>query len=188
MDNVLLAPPVSVANQPYRVMAIDPAVKKDAFGIACGYRHRSGKIIVDGVHRFQKREGNIMIMPSEIDSYLSRVLPTLNVKVFLYDTWMYPHIIENVMRRGIKLEQHIVSYDDYSGWLDLESIDKLNVVYDDTLRLECDKLIVYPGAKPKVDHPSTGSKDMADCVCNCIQYIQNNKINTVPRLTGYRGF
>ena len=188
MDNVLLAPPVSVANQPYRVMAIDPAVKKDAFGIACGYRHRSGKIIVDGVHRFQKKEGNIMIMPSEIKAYLNRVFPTLNVKVFLHDTWMYTDIIEDVMRRGIKTEQHTVTYDDYSTWLDLESSDKTSVVYNDTLRLECDKLIVFPGAKPKIDHPSTGSKDMADCVANCIQYIYNNKLNTVPRLTGYRGF
>lgn len=188
MDNVLLAPPVSADNQPYRVMAIDPAVKKDAFGIACGYRHRSGKIIIDGVHRFQKKEGNIMIMPSEIKGYLNRVLPTLNVKVFLHDTWMYSDIIEEILHKGIRTEQHIVSYDDYSRWLDLESNEKLNVVYDDVLRLECDKLIVFPGAKPKIDHPSTGSKDMADSVANCIQYIYNNKLNQLPRITGFRGF
>lgn len=188
MTNVLLAPPVNVSDQPYRVMAIDPAVKKDAFGIACGYRHRSGKIIVDGVHRFQKREGNIMIMPSEIKAYLNRVLPTLNVKVFLHDTWMYTDILEEIMKRGIKTEQHIVDHKSYETWLDLESNGKLSVVYDDTLRLECDKLIVYPGKKPKVDHPASGSKDMADCVANVVEFIHGNKIATLPRLTGYRGF
>ena len=188
MDNVLLVPPLDVNNQPYRVMAIDPAVKKDAFGIACGYRHRSGKIIIDGVHRFQKKEGNIMIMPSEVKAYLNKVLPTLNVRVFLHDTWMYSDIIEEVMRKGIKTEQHIVTYNDYSTWLDLESNNKLSVVYDDALRLECDKLIVFPGAKPKIDHPSTGSKDMADSVANCIQYIYANKLNQLPKMTGYMGF
>ncbi|MFA5306085.1 MAG: hypothetical protein WC365_01410 [Candidatus Babeliales bacterium] len=188
MDNVLLAPPASVINQPYRVMAIDPAVKKDAFGIACGYRHRSGKIIVDGVHRFQKKEGNIMIMPSEIKAYLNRVLPTLNVKVFLHDTWMYSDIIEEIIHKGIKTEQHIVNYDDYSTWLDLESSGKVTVVYDDVLRLECDKLIVTPGQKPKIDHPSAGSKDMADSVANCMRYINENKLNTLPKMTGYMGF
>jgi hypothetical protein len=188
MTNVLHTPPISCDNQPYRVMAIDPAVKKDAFGIACGYRAASGKIIIDGVHKFTKKEGNIMIMPSEIDAYLNRVLPTLNIKVFLYDTWMYPHILENVMKRGIKLEQHIVNHKSYEAWLDLESNNRLSVVYSDDLRLECDKLVVFPGAKPKVDHPSTGSKDMADCCANCIEYLHDNKISTAPKISGLRGF
>lgn len=188
MTNVLHTPPISKEGQPYRVMAIDPAVKKDAFGIACGYRAPSGKIIVDGVHRFTKQEGNIMIMPSEIDAYIQRTLPTLNVKVFLHDTWMYPNIIEDISRMGIKTEQHIVDHKSYETWLDLESNSKLAVVYNDILRLECDKLIVVPGAKPKVDHPSTGSKDMADSVANVIEYLHGNKLALLPRFTGLRGF
>jgi hypothetical protein len=189
MTNVLVTPPISRGGQPYRIMAIDPAVKKDNFGIACGYKAPSGKIIIDGVHKFTKKEGNIMIMPSDVRTYLDRILPTLNVRLLLYDIWMFPDVLENVMLKGIKIEQHMVDYNSYQTWLDLESVNKTAVVYNDDLRLECDKLVVIPSArKPKVDHPLTGSKDMADCCANVIQYLYENKMLTVPKMTGLRGF
>lgn len=188
MTNVILNAPMTVEGQPYRVMSIDPATKKDGFGIACGYRASSGKIIIDGAHTFKKRDGNIMIMPSEIKAYLNKILPTLNIKTLVFDIWMYPDLLEDISKRGIKLEQHFTDYDSYNTWLDLEKNDKLKVVYHSDLELECNKLAVFPGKKPKVDHPITGSKDMADAVCNAIWYLHNNRVTTTPKFTGLRGF
>ena len=186
--NVLQNPPQSLTGQPYRIMAIDPAIKKDAFGIACGYKAPSGKIIIDGVHKFTKKDGNIMIMPSDIRNFINRTIPTLNIRVFMHDVWLYSDLIEDIIKRGIKTEQHIVTHKSYDTWLDLESSNKLSIVYNDDLRLECDKLVIIPGVKPKVDHPSTGSKDMADCCANIIEYLHNNRISHIPKLTGMKGF
>ena len=176
--------PTTVAS---RVMAIDPAVRNDAFGIACGYRDVVGNIIIDGVHKFEKMEGDPYIKPSEVEEFIFRQIPRLNVNAFVYDVWLFPNIIESIGNKfGLREEnecclKHIVSKEDYDRWRGLQdnpSDYTLSVVYDETLEREVNDLVIVSGEsqKPRVDHQSSSSKDQADCVANCIWYLTTKQM------------
>lgn len=176
MVNILQLEEIPLMTDQFRVLAIDPAVTNDRFGIACGYTDRmTGGIVVDGAHRFTKREGDAFIRPSEIRKYLDYVIPRINANVFIFDTWMYPEIIEHVVGTyGMEYVKHIVSKEDYDRWKEQQSEDyptPVRVVYDEQLKYEAENLLVINERTPKVDHPFGGSKDTADCVANVIWYL-----------------
>lgn len=181
MTNVLASDYIPTKNIRHisRVMAIDPAVTNDSFGIACGYIDSIGDVIIDGVFRFSKNEGDVYISPREVENFIYSAIPRLNINAFVYDTWMFPNIIEEIkIRFGIEGQKHIVGKEDYDRWRGLqehpnESGRGLKVVYDKRLENEANNLIVksLASGKPKTDHPAGHSKDMADCVANCIWYL-----------------
>lgn len=176
-----------------RVMSIDPAVRNDAFGIACGYMNFNGDIIIDGVTKFVKEEGDAFISPSDVENFIFEAIPRLNVNHFVYDTWMFPNLIEDVqVKYGIIAEKHIVEKENYDMWRGLQESPgdfKLMVVEDEDLKREADSLIVKSQDTkiPKVDHPFTGSKDMCDTVANCIWYLTTTQeMNLVPDIVCLR--
>lgn len=182
MKNVLMDESYRDTEPIIRVMAIDPAYKNDAFGIACGYRHPLGDIIIDGVTKITNQG---VIGPDDISNFIYRAIPRLNVNHFVFDTWMFPNIIEDVHTKfGIEPIKHIVGKEDYDRWRGLQESPnsyKLMVVENEDLRRECENLIVKSGTK--VDHPTNGSKDMADCVSNCIWFLENNQtIDNMPQI------
>lgn len=176
INNVLLDQDV-VSTDVYRVMAIDPAVRNDAFGVAVGYKPMFGKIIIDGVRNFRRTEGEVFIRPSELSDFIFKAIDRLNVGALVYDTWMFPELIEKVgEQKGIECVKHIVLKEDYDRWRELQNSpdDYLSVVYDDDLKIEANDLVIVNtgSSKPKTDHRFGGSKDMADCVANCIWYLE----------------
>jgi hypothetical protein len=191
-EKVKLLPMVNVLKSDYvppqpvmRVMAIDPAVKNDAFGLACGYKDYNGDIIIDGVRNFKKLEGDPLISPKEVEGFIYDKIPKLNINYFVFDTWMFPNIIENIrLQFGIEPEKHVVSKEDYDRWRGLQNTPgdyRLHVVQDDELEKEVNDLIIKSGEsiKPKVDHQVSGSKDMADCVANCIWYLTDREMEVL---------
>lgn len=166
----------------FRVLAIDPAVTNDSFGIGCGYYdYNANSIIVDGVGRFVKKDGDVMIKPSDVWNTINYLIPKLNINVLLYDTWMYPDVIEKCdTEYGIEFIKHIVNKSDYDLWKGLQERKNddcsLSVVYDAILKQEAEELQIKPGPNPKVDHLSTGSKDSADCVANIIYYLFKTEV------------
>lgn len=192
MTNVLKSEYVPPSKSPIsRVMSIDPAVTNDSFGIACGFLNSAGDIVIDGVTKFTKTEGKIYISPREVEAFIFDRVRRLNIGAFVYDTWMYPNIIEELdIRFGIQAEKHIVTKEDYDMWKGLqehplESGHGLSVVYDEDLENEANNLIVkkLESGKPKVDHSANHSKDMADCVANCIWYLTSvEETVMVPRV------
>lgn len=181
MENVLKTMKVS----PFpvvRVLAIDPAVKNDAFGMAVGRVDSNGGIVVDGVIKFVKREGDPYISPMEIRAFMEMAIEKLNISYLVYDTWMFPDLIEHVrIKYGIEGVKHIVGKEDYDRWREMQSNleNPVTVVYDDDLRRETDALMVIStGNRPRVDHPFGGSKDIADCVANVIWFLTNNIMHT----------
>lgn len=164
-----------------RVMAIDPAVKNDSFGVACGWRELNS-IVIDGVYKFKKIEGDAYILPSDVESFIYSAIPRLNVNYMCFDTWMFPNIIEDVSNKfGITAEKHIVRKEDYDRWRSLQENPgdfHLSVVYNEDLQYEMESLIVAStkSQMPRTDHPFGGTKDMADCVANCIWYLTSKEM------------
>lgn len=171
--NVLDYPIQVPANRKMRVMAIDPAVKNDSFGVAVGWRNDDGIIHVDGVTKFTRQDGEVIIKPSVIRNYIKEATSVLSIYALVHDTWMFPDIIEMAHDMGMTTEQHIVKKVDYDLIRSMMCEGKLEVVYNQDLKLEMEQLVIKGGAKPNVDHPLNGSKDVADCVANVVWYLTN---------------
>lgn len=181
MENVLET--LRVSPMPViRVLSIDPAVRNDAFGMAVGRLDPNGGIIIDGVTKFVRREGDPYISPTEIRTFVEHVVEKLGVNYLVYDTWMFPELIEHVnIKYGIEGVKHIVGKEDYDRWRERQNNPEnpVTVVHNDDLRREVEALAVTSvGAKPKVDHPFGGSKDIADSVANAIWFLSTHEIQS----------
>jgi len=183
MPNVLKIPGYRDKEPVSRVMAIDPAIKNDGFGIACARRDNMGNIIVDGAMKFTRKDGKATISPDDVSQFIYSAIPRLNINAFVFDTWMFPNIIVDVQTRfGIEPTKHIVNKEDYDRWRGLQEMPnqdyRLMIVEDEDLQREGDRLLVKSGDTrlPRVDHPFTGSKDIADCVCNCIWFLETQQV------------
>lgn len=160
------------------ILAIDPALRNDAFGIAIGHLDPSGIIIIDGAYRFVPEAGEIS--PFEVKAYIRKVASLFPVSTILFDLWHFPELLEELRILGVHLEFHRVSAEDYfilrekiyRGEIQLP---KYEVLYDELSRL-------VQKSATKVDHPSSGSKDVADCVANITQWLQNMKRSHLPHL------
>ena len=164
---------------PYpHILTMDPSAKNDSFGMGSAYILPNGHIVVDGVTKFQKTEGSSYISPTDIYDALNSAIPRLNVTHLIYDIWMYLDTMDRLHQKyGTELVMHQVTKTDYDTWRDLQSNPErpLSVVYDSDLKMEAEMLIVKKGnTRDKVDHPATGSKDVADCVANAIWFYKGN--------------
>lgn len=164
-----------------RVIAIDPAAKNDAFGVATGYR-AFGRVVVDGVYRFQKTGDEVFINPEDIDTFLEECYKYMNVRALVFDTWMYPNIIHKAEKEhGLLCVKHIVRKAEYDAVKGMLKQGTLDVVADPILKREFEGLKVINDLR--VDHPLQGSKDMADCVANVVWYLTEQEIEPVkPRI------
>jgi hypothetical protein len=171
-----------------RVCAIDPAIRNDSFGIAVGYM-MNGRYIVDGVTKYRRLGDDPFISPKEISEYLDKVYKSLGVSVLVFDTWMFPEIVENAQQRyGMRTEKHIVRKEDYDRWRELQQAGLIDCVSDPNLKAEAEALVVVN--EKRVDHPVKGSKDMADCVANVLWCLSTMALeeSKKPRIIGVRGF
>lgn len=168
----------------YTVLSIDPAAAKDRFGIATAIHDDAyDRTIVNGVIGMQKSYGQAYLRESVVIDFLKKVIPRLNVGHMLFDTWMYPGVLEYVEDKvGIPIEKHVVNADTYDTWLGLQGSDRVIVPYDELLETECNKIIVTETKTGRrADHPTQGSKDLADAVCNAIWHFnRQDEVNTEP--------
>lgn len=188
LNNVLHNMPVH-GDDKLRVCAIDPAVKNDSFGIGVGYRE-GNRIVVDGVRRFIREEGDAYIRPSDVRSFVDDVINRCGVQTMIFDTWMFPELIEHVeVDFGLETIKHIVGKEDYDRWRELQEGGDAKVVYDELLEEEANQLVIIESNRSRVDHPYGGSKDMADCVANIMWYLSTQEIESqIPPITVMRGF
>ena len=150
--------------------------------MACAYRSWNGNPVVDGAIKFQREDGQSIISPSMIREYIDLAIRKLNVNAFVFDAWIFPDLVEYVYNRyGIEATKHIVRKEDYDMWRSLQENGEVSVVYDPDLKREAERLQVINERNPRVDHDLQGSKDMADCVANCIWYIMTQSpVNMSP--------
>jgi len=170
-----------------RVMAIDPAVKNDAFGIAVGYRGENDIIYIDGVYKYRRKDGEAIISPTEIKEFIRKAIIHLGVHTLVYDIYMFPDILEMAENMGVTTVQHIVKKSDYDTLRSLMEQKACTVVYNSELKKELEEL--ENKSEKRCDHPLNGSKDAADCVANVVWHITTNEpINLVNNFVSIRTF
>lgn len=168
------------------VLAIDPAATKDKFGLAIGYYDwMSDKIVVDGSAYLEKHEGDPYLSPTIVHDKIFEIIDKCNIKALIYDTYMYMEILEACeLQKGIEVTKHVVDTPDFDTIKSLQSYGKVEIAYNEFVQYEFKNLIAKQlQTKVRIDHSSTSSKDVADCVANVIWYLNHNGTSSsVPTL------
>lgn len=173
------------------VLAIDPAWRNDAYGIAVGYKDPArGVTIIDGVTSLRKAPEDDYLRPSHVKDYIGTLISELNVTTLLFDAWLSTEIVEYAQYElGLEVVQHIVDEAEYNAWREGQDNGSVEVVFDEMLKYEAERLQRKRlQTKIRVDHPKDGSKDIADCVANIIAYLADTQITPKSRSLGLRFF
>ena len=162
------------------VLSIDPAIRNDAFGMATAYMDINGRIVVDGCSKFERLQGAMMINPIEVREFIDKKIKELNIHTVVFDVWMFPELYHHLeCDLGMNMVKHIVLKEDYDRWRELQTDGLTRVLYDEFLKLETEALVIKN--EKKVDHTTTSSKDVSDCVANCMWYLtEDTGIGDVP--------
>ena len=146
----------------YYLMSIDPAVVNDPLGLAVMHLTVNGEIKVDGATVFRSAKGH-SINAAEVKRFVLKIVNTIPIEKYVYDTYMYSDIREEVGKRGIELIQHNIKIDDWEQFKDQIGMGAIEIPKSDYLMKEITELV---NKGNKVDHPNSGTKDMLDAIVN----------------------
>jgi len=166
----------AVGNPDFKyVLAGDPALVSDAFGMALGHEDENEIFVVDMAHRFVPIKGE----GKEVDALRVRYFVTMlakNFPIYAYatDTYQYPELLQFIKNElDIPTYQNMVNKKVYDNLKEMVYTRKIRLPNSEVLSTELKNLELYRGTK--VDHPRKGSKDVADAVAN-IAWISKQEI------------
>jgi len=148
----------------------DPAARNDAFGLALGHRPGKDKVVLDLVYAFEAGEGEIDV--EEVKNViLELVRRGFRIKKATFDTWGAVVVWQALKAKSITVENLWVLKEQHDALKQVIYQGNLEGQFPAKLRDELRQLVLEKGSK--VDHPSGGSKDMADAVAavtfHCMQ-------------------
>jgi len=154
------------------IMHADPSVRNDAYGLAMG--HREGdKMIIDLVTRFVPPPGGEIDL-TEVKAFIVHLLERkFKIKIFSYDTWQAAHISQELEHRGVTVKNKCIQKTEHDFLK--EQIYSGNVIIpkNEVLATELKNLILIRG--DKINHPPSGSKDLADAVAGVCHGLMTEK-------------
>ncbi len=160
----------------------DPALKHDAFGIALGHIELD-EYYIDGLWRFKSEKG-AELNPLDVRDKILGIADTFHPLYAVFDTWGFPETQEEIRRKGIPIETHIVKKEEYDRVKELFYQGKLHVCNYPLVIDELKNLRLYRGKR--VDHPPGGSKDVADALANLVWALEETfgGVNNLPLIVG----
>jgi len=169
-------PDIPSIEQPCYI-AGDPATKNDAFGIAmCHQDPKTEKILVDIAHRFEpKGTKSAEVDAQKVAEFIVELAEKHNVVSFTTDVWSFQRALQRIEQAGIPVEQNHALKEEYDHLKELIYTNQIKL--PDTKVVEELKSLEIKNAK-KVDHPSKGSKDVSDAVCNAVWALEQKSGDT----------
>jgi len=155
------------------VLAGDPALRNDAFGMALGYMdHNTGIIEIVWAWGFKPDTMNDQreVDAFAIKSFITQVIETYPVSHYLTDTWNFPETIQAIRQMGVEVVQHVVKKEDYDVLKEACYTNRIHLPNNQILLKEIEQLEILYGRK--IDHPRTGSKDIADAVAQIASFVR----------------
>lgn len=169
LDAFLNNPNVSIPPHFY-VLAGDPALKHDAFGLAIGHLEFN-EFYIDGLYRFKSQLG-IELSPLQIRDQIIGIVKAFRPMITVFDTWSFPETQEEIRRTGTPVLTHVVDKETYDKVKELFYEGNLHVCNYPFVIKELKDLRIFRGKK--VDHPKGGSKDVADALANVVWGLQTS--------------
>jgi hypothetical protein len=154
------------------VIAMDPSIKHDAFGLSLQYLSTSDVVKTVGTSVFTSPRGE-ELKTSDIKKFITPICTMLPVRAMIFDIYMHSELHEVAKNNGIRVEQHNLKMED---WLiarnDLDD-GKAEIPYSDYLFKEIRELLILNGKK--IDHPRSGSKDQIDSIAQGISFFRREQ-------------
>lgn len=156
------------------VVAGDPALKRDAFGLAMG--HLEGEnIVVDFVTKFQRLGEEKEIDVKKVREFVMSLLDRgFNILMFVTDIKSYPELFQDLEFRGVEVKQSFVKKETYDYLKERMNLNEILYPKNPDLVDELRHLELMSARK--VDHPKYGSKDMADALANVAFFVKDADI------------
>jgi hypothetical protein len=169
----------------------DPAVKNDSFGLAVGHLDPNKDIpIVDIIHEFKpfKNVDEIKeIDAKEVADFIFDLTTRCELDIFVTDIWNYPETLQSIREKGVEIIQNHVTVKEYTSFKESAYSGKLEFVNYEKLLEELKSVELIRGQK--IDHPKTGSKDVADAVVNLVWHLKpENTLEGVREVPVYVTF
>tara|TARA_Y100000310_G_C20692985_1_gene823583 strand:- start:3105 stop:4631 length:1527 start_codon:yes stop_codon:yes gene_type:complete len=156
------------------ILAGDPALRMDGFGIAIGHLNNL-KVIIDGTCRLRATKTE-QLNPIEASDFLLSLCDTFPIGTALFDTWQFPETIQKIEDRGIPIIQNTVELKEYGRLRSLLFLNEVDLPKDEELFEELRGLVLIKNKR--IDHPRVGGKDMADAVANIVWHLRGEDIDT----------
>jgi len=162
------------------VLGGDPAIKRDAFGLAIGYKRVipvsmrpkmvikvdegiiAEEITIDGLWRFlPKDETGVEVDTTFVTFVCWEAAKWFGVRYAAFDTWNFPSTQQAIRRRGTQVVEggHVVRLEDCEKFKDRQYYRTMRICNYPHVETEMRELIKKGN---KVDHPPRGSKDVYD--------------------------
>jgi len=166
-----------VEAKPY-VLAGDPALKHDAFGLVLAHID-DDQYVVDGMWRFLPSK-RAEISPLEVVNFILKVIDLFPVQAVVFDTWHFAELQEKIRRKGVPVYNHIVRKPEHDRVKELLYEKKLSLPYYEPFDKEIKSLIITPSSK--VTHPKGGHDDVVSALANAIWLLDQKKVTRIPVL------
>jgi len=163
--------PLTVPPRTY-VLAGDPALKHDAFGIGLGHLEYD-EYHIDGLWRL-KPEGLTELDPFKVCDFILNIIDKFHPIYTVFDSWFFLEMQERIKRKGVPVLTHMVKKEDYDRVKELFYKEKLVICDYPFVLEELKNLKLYRGKK--VDHPPGGSKDVSDVLANVVWALDNTSL------------
>jgi len=144
----------------------DPSLKNDAFGFGIAHKEND-TIIADLLWRFKPEKGK-EIDVNQLSAFIEEVLNRFpGFKLFSSDSWAAASIQQMLKKRGVEYENLFVLKPQHDILKEQIYLGKV-IVHSgiEILRDELKGLQLLNGRR--VDHPSDGSKDVADTLAGLV--------------------
>lgn len=152
------------------VLAGDPALKLDSFGVALG-RKVGDTIYIEGSERWSPSGSYKEVDAIALSQHLLDVVTKVPVSIFVSDTWNFPETLQRIRLRGVFVVNHIVRKPEYDRAKELFHADQLKICDFPYVLKEFKSLGVLQSLK--IVHPRHTGKDCADAIVNCIWALEN---------------
>jgi len=149
----------------------DPASVGDGFGLSLAHLTLNDQIIFDGVTVFKPGKDE-EIDPNIISLMINKIIKVVPVEFYAYDIYMYTELRKEISDLGINTVQHQLRLPDWEALKERFNTDRINGPHLDYLEKEMSDLKLING---KINHPTGGSKDIIDTVCQAVAYWDNPK-------------
>lgn len=160
------------------VLAGDPALRNDAFGIALSHIE-DDYYICDGLWRFKPTK-TVELDALHLRAFLIAVCYLYPVQYAVFDTWAFAETMQEIRERGIPVLENVVKREHYERVHELIKDSKLWLPDYPFLIEEIKRLRII--SEKKLDRSKHSSKDVSDALCNTIWAMDEIRGNRETKL------
>lgn len=163
-------------------IAADPSIKNDGFGLSVGYLGTDDNVYIVGTTVFKAGKGE-EIATEDVANVIKQIIRAFPIQAYIYDVYLHNTLLDLVRLDSIRTEHHIVNLNDWILARNDLYQGRATIPYSRLLFKEFNELLLI--RNQKVDHPRSGSKDVADTAAQVISFVRREQEEARLSTKGY---